>query len=51
MIMLANSTTPIHSRWWCIFEAFLAAKQNLSVSIAGRPLHLLKVRAKATGRQ
>ena len=41
VIMLANSSTPIHSRWWCILEAFLAVQQNLSVSIAGRPLELL----------
>ena len=48
VIMLANSNTPIHSRWWCNYEAFLASQLNLSVSIAGRPLHLLTGQLKET---
>ena len=28
MIMLANSITPIHGRWWCILEAFLPTKRS-----------------------
>ena len=40
-VMLANSNTPIHSRSWCIFEAFKAQKEDISMSITGEPIHLL----------
>ena len=41
VIMLANSHTPIHTRWWCVYEAHLAAQLHLDVRLAGRPLQLL----------
>ena len=41
-VMLANSTTPIHSRLWCVFEAFKARQQQIPrMVISGEPLHLL----------
>ena len=41
VIMLANSHTPIHTRWWCVYEAHLAKQLSLDVRLAGRPLQLL----------
>jgi len=41
LVMLANSNTPIHSRLWCVFEAFQAQKQGVRLSLAGEPIHLL----------
>ena len=41
-VMLANSNTPIHSRLWCVFEAFKARQQNIPrIVISGEPIHLL----------
>jgi len=40
-VMLSNSNTPIHSRRWCIFEAFKAQKQGIPMGITGDPIHLL----------
>ena len=41
MLMLANRHTPIHTRLWCVYEAFLAYELGIAVSIAGEALHLL----------
>ena len=40
--MLANSTTPIHSRLWCVFEAHQALQQKIpNVRMSGDAVHLL----------
>ena len=41
MLMLANRHTPIHTRLWCVYEAFLAYELGIAVRIAGEALHLL----------
>lgn len=41
-VMLANSNTPIHSRLWCVFEAYKAREQKIrNLGIAGDPVNLL----------
>ena len=41
-VMLANSNTPIHSRLWCVLEAFKAWLERIrNVGISGEPVHLL----------
>ena len=41
-VMLANANTPIHSRLWCILEAFVAATRKiLNITISGQPVDLL----------
>ena len=46
MIMLANSNTPIHSRAWCLLEAFCATHLGIVIQISGNPLDLLTGRAR-----
>ena len=33
LLMVGNSITPIHGRWWCVLEAFLAHQKQLDVHI------------------
>lgn len=41
MVMASNSNTPIHSRLWCVYEAFTAETLGITVSVAGNSLYLL----------
>ena len=41
-IMLANSNTPIHTRLWCVLEAYKAVQRRIRrVGVSGEPVQLL----------
>merc|ERR1740123_1893615 len=37
VVMLANSATPIHTRLWCVFEAYIAIEMQMDIKIVGDP--------------
>ena len=39
MIMVATENSPIHTRW-CVFEAHMALKQDISLTVVGFPANL-----------
>eukprot|EP00434_Breviolum_minutum_P028437 symbB.v1.2.025158.t1/scaffold2420.1/size79610/2 len=40
MLMVANSNVAIHSRLWCVYEAYCAQHLQISMSVVGDPEHL-----------
>lgn len=45
-IIVANSTVPLHSRLWCVYEAFIASRLPLMVVIAGEKSNLVGLEAR-----
>lgn len=39
IVMVANCNVPIHSRLWCVYEAYCAQKYGIPISVAGDPAH------------
>ena len=40
MIMVATENSPSHTRLWCVFEAHMALKQDISLTVVGFPANL-----------
>lgn len=41
VLMVPNVNTPIHSRLWCVYEAFLAIRFDIPVQVAGQERDLV----------
>merc|ERR1711879_986711 len=51
LLMVSNQNSVIHSRLWCVFEAYCAQRFEIPIKIAGDPLWLVPVETRAESKR